>query len=287
MKATRRRNAYHFARTPHWLAGHALAGVLLVIFLIAGFWQLSRHGEVRDRNAVISEREDMRPLDADRFFEAVLDAGLTEELRYRSVGLPVVRFDWHEAVLIRNRSFDGLPGCHLAVPAAATSSDSVEQFGVLVVAGWLPPPGCANVSGDVTESRELVISRLTEAGEITGRIRTSQQRGLLGPADPAEGELTTLARVDVERINRQTTLDLVPVYVEVISAARPSGSMIELNPDCCGISPVPLPPPELNAGPHLGYALQWFSFALVAIVGYTLVLRHQARTGESEQIADD
>ena len=281
------RDSYRFARTTRWLAGHALAGVLLVIFLVAGFWQLSRHNEVRERNSVISEREDMRPLDADRFFEAVLDAGLTEELQYRSVALAVVRFDWHEAVLIRNRSLDGVPGCHLAVPAAATSSDSVEQFGVLVVAGWLPQRGCAIVSGDETESRELVIFRLTEPAEITGRIRTSQQRGLLGPADPAEGELTTLARVDVERISRQTTLDLVPVYVEVTSAARPGGSMIELNPDGRGISPVPLPMPELDAGPHLGYALQWFSFAAVAIVGYPLVLRHQARRGESEQIADD
>ena len=277
---------YSFARAPIWLAGHALAGGLLVVFLIAGFWQLSRHGEVRGRNAAAAERMEMPPLDADRFFEAVSDPQLRAELEYRTVTLPVERVDWHEAVQIRNRSLGGVAGCHLAVPAAAISDDSAEPFGVLVIAGWLPQSGCATASVDASVSDDVVL-RLPDSGHITGRIRTSQERGLLGPADPAEGRLATLARVDVDRIDRQTALDLLGVYVEVTGAAGPNGAPIELNPDEVGISPVPLPPPELDAGPHLGYTFQWFSFAAVAIVGYTFVLRHQARKGESEQIADD
>ncbi|WP_419551423.1 SURF1 family protein [Candidatus Poriferisodalis sp.] len=276
---------YHFARTPRWLAGHALAGVLLAIFLIAGFWQLNRHGEQRDRNAAVAERQDMRALDADRFFEAVLDAGLRAELEYRLVSLPIARFDFHEAVQIRNRSLDGLPGCHFAVPAAATSNDSAEPLGVLVVAGWLPQRACtALLDGEIA----VYATRLPLASQIDGRIRLSQERGLLGPSDPAQGQLDSLARTDVGRIDQQTTLDLVPVYVEVVSAASADGSSIPLGESLPGLSvPVPVPPPELAAGPHLGYALQWFSFAAVAIVGYSLVLRHQARRGESEQIADD
>lgn len=277
---------YSFARKPIWLAGHALAGGLLVIFVIAGFWQLSRHGEVRDRNAAILERQDMPALDADRFFEAVADPEAIDQLEYRAVSLAVERFDWNEAVQIRNRSLDGIAGCHLAVPAAAIPGDSAEPFGVLVVAGWLPQSVCATASVGASASDDVAL-RLADSGHITGRIRTSQERGLLGPADPAEGRLGTLARVDVDRIDRQTTLDLVPVYVEVTGAAGPNGSPIELNPDDAGISPVPLPPPELDAGPHLGYTIQWFSFAAVAVVGYTLVLRHQARKGESEEIVDD
>ena len=35
-----------------------------------------------------------------------------------------------------------------------------------------------------------------------------------------------------------------------------------------------LPPPELNNGPHLSYAVQWFSFALVALVGAVIFLWH-------------
>ncbi|WP_423916318.1 SURF1 family protein [Candidatus Poriferisodalis sp.] len=298
---------YHFARTPRWLAGHALAGVLLVIFLIAGFWQLSRHNEVRERNSVIAERQAMPPLDEDRFFDAMSDTETIDQLEYRSVSLAMVDFDWDESVLIRNRSLGGVAGCHLALPAETASTNSDESYGVLVVAGWLPEPGCGTTRGSEAGSTDVIAIRLATPTPITGRIRTSQERGLLGPTDPAEGQLSSLARVDVERIERQTTLDLVPVYVERIdhrdavdiapvrfedvNAMTPTGETLawgeDTAPDLIMLTPVPLPPPELDAGPHLGYTLQWFSFALVAIVGYTLVLRHQARRGESEQIADD
>ena len=277
---------YSFARKPIWLAGHALAGGLLVICVIAGFWQLSRHAEVRDRNAAILERQEMQPLDVDRFFEAAADSQLLAELEYRTVNLPVERFDWNETVLIRNRSLDGLPGCHIAVPAATTSNDSAESSGVLLVAGWLPQQTCEPQSS--SEAR-VWATRLTEPSQVTGRVRLSQERGWLGPSDPDQGRLESLARTDVERIDQQTTLRLVHMYVEVVSATREDGVRLALGRTLANgtPAPVPLPPPELDAGPHLGYTIQWFSFAAIAVVGYTLVLRHQARKGESERIADD
>ncbi len=278
---------YSFARKPIWLAGHALAGGLLVIFVIAGFWQLSRHNEVSDRNAAITERQDMQPLDAGGFFEAVSHTDLADELEHRLVTLPVDRDGWsyrYEAVQIRGRSLNGLPGCHFASPVAAASSDSDEPHGVLLVEGWLPQRTCtAWLDGEIG----VIGSRLPRASQITGRIRFSQERGRFGPTDPAQGRLESLARTDVERIDQQTTLDLAPVYLELVSARAASGSRIKLGASMPGLA-VPQPvPPELDAGPHLGYTVQWFSFAAVAIVGYTLVLRHQARKGESEQIADD
>ena len=276
---------YRFARRPIWLAGHALAGSLLVIFVIAGFWQLSRHNEVRDHNAAITERQDMQAMDADRFFEAVADAETVDRMEQRQVILPVERFDWDDSVLIRNRSFWGQPGCHIALPAA-TALGNAESLGVLLVAGWLPQRACEPQPGN--EVRAWA-TRLTGPSLVTGRIRTSQERGLLGPIDPAEGRLASLARVDVQRIDEQTALDLVPVYVEVMSAVTADEVRLPLGTPLANGTPTPSPlsPPELDAGPHLGYTFQWFSFAAVAIVGYTLVLRHQARKGESEQVADD
>ena len=280
---------YSFARKPIWLAGHALAGGLLVIFVIAGFWQFSRHNEVRDRNAAIVERMKMRPLGADRFFEAVSDPHSIEQLEYRTVMLPVTRFDGRDAVLIRNRSLMGVAGCHVAIPAEVPSSEGTEYLGVLVVAGWFPSQTCEQMLVEVPDRLPGVVTPLTATAAFEGRIRLSQMRGWLGPADPAQGRLESMARVDIERIDLQTDLDLAPVYVEAIRFANPDGSAIEPSRDAAeGIAVLQfIRPPELDAGPHLGYTFQWFSFAAVAIVGYTLVLRHQARKGDSEQIADD
>ena len=280
---------YSFARTPRWLAGHALAGGLLAVFLIAGFWQLSRHNEVRDRNAVIAERQDMGALDAERFFDALAEPSDADRLEHRSVGLPIVGADWHESVQIRNRSLSGRAGCHIAVPMETASNDSEAPLGVLVTVGWLPQRACASLlAGNIGVFQH----RIPPVGQITGRIRLSQERGLLGPADSAQGRLDSLARTNVERIDQQTTLKLAPVYVEITGAVDENGSAVRLGTwpgDPGDVLPTlePLPPPQLDAGPHLGYTFQWFSFAAVAVVGYTLVLRHQARKGESQQIADD
>jgi len=35
--------------------------------------------------------------------------------------------------------------------------------------------------------------------------------------------------------------------------------------------------PALDNGPHLSYAIQWFSFAVIAVVGTILLLKKQAR----------
>lgn len=48
--------------------------------------------------------------------------------------------------------------------------------------------------------------------------------------------------------------------------------------------PVALPPPELDNGPHLGYAIQWFIFATIGLVGWgTLLLRGGSGSGGPKQ----
>lgn len=50
--------------------------------------------------------------------------------------------------------------------------------------------------------------------------------------------------------------------------------------------PAPLPPlPEqLGEGNHLLYAIQWFSFIGIVLIGYAALLRRSARSGE---VGDD
>ena len=37
--------------------------------------------------------------------------------------------------------------------------------------------------------------------------------------------------------------------------------------------PVPVPPPTLDEGPHLSYAVQWFIFAAAVLLGWVLAVR--------------
>jgi surfeit locus 1 family protein len=49
---------------------------------------------------------------------------------------------------------------------------------------------------------------------------------------------------------------------------------IVLEGDASTELPVPLPPPEFeDEGSHLAYAIQWFGFTLIAVVGYGFLLR--------------
>jgi cytochrome oxidase assembly protein ShyY1 len=41
--------------------------------------------------------------------------------------------------------------------------------------------------------------------------------------------------------------------------------------------PVLPEPPQVSLGPHLGYAAQWFLFALVVLLGYPALLRRNLR----------
>ena len=43
-----------------------------------------------------------------------------------------------------------------------------------------------------------------------------------------------------------------------------------------------LPPPaNIGMGPHLFYALQWWSFIAIALIGYLVLVRREARTREA------
>lgn len=239
---------YAFAKTPRWIAAHLLFAVLLTIFVSAGFWQLSRYQTRKDLNTSITSRQDIAvvpigPLLAD------LDPSQAE---YRTVSATGAYFG--PSVIVRSRSLNGQPGCHVL------STLAIEGGSALVVnRGWLPLDVC---EGDKAES----FGPTETVTQLTGRIRLTQTRGRFGPIDPPDGVLAVMARVDVERLQQQIGVRLHPVYVEQITPTDPD-------------LPIGLPPPETDGGPHLGYTVQWFAFAMVSIVGYPLVLRKQAQEG--------
>ena len=249
---------YRFALRPRWVLSHLFVLALATGMITAGFWQLSRLQEKKDRNAVVRERtaESAVPV-AD--LAAPGDEDGADAIEYRRVEASGTYLADDE-VLVRSRSNGGSPGSWVLTPL-----DLGDGTAVVVNRGWIPNSG----------QHEAVPERYRAPdGEVAvaGLVRAPETRGRLGPRDPDAGRLTSLARADVARLDQQVDADLMPLYVQMTSQEPPAASG----------APRPVPAPELDEGPHLSYAIQWFIFASIALVGYPLILRRRARELEVE-----
>jgi surfeit locus 1 family protein len=232
-----------FLRSPVWVAGHALALAVVVAFVNLGLWQLRRLDEVREHNATVSARlaEPPRPLAT-----VLADVGAdAEELAYRRVTVSG-QYRPDEEILLSTRSYRGAPGHHLLTPLETAAGE-----GVIVDRGWVPyelddPPVAAAAPG---------------SGEVT-------VTGVLFPPQPSPSggrdRVEFLRQVDLDRLGRQVSIDLAPVYV--LAQDEPSQAL-----------PRPAELPTLDEGNHLSYAVQWFLFAGVVAVGYPLLIRRRIR----------
>jgi surfeit locus 1 family protein len=227
------------------VVAHLVVLALAVLFVRLGLWQLERLDARRLENAVAEQRYTSDPLDL-----SVLVAGAGEDLESLTYRRTVVTgvFDPANEVLIRSQVFRGTAGFHVVTPLVGEDGRAV-----LVNRGWVP----------LVFDQVPVTRALPPEGVVTveGWIRPTRERQSLGPVDPEEGRLVALSRVDIARIQRQIPYELAPVYVILVGE---QGEKL----------PVPVKPPTFDdEGPHLGYAIQWFSFAIIGLVGYVALLR--------------
>jgi len=163
-----------------------------------------------------------------------------DDLEFRAA-LVTGTFDPAQQVYVVNRSSDGLPGVHVVTLLAT-------DFGDLAVnRGFVP--------------RRLYLEGVADTWappvgevEVEGLLRASgTSRG--GHGDEVE-------RVDAADLSARWDTLLPPVHLD----AEPLGDV-----------PYALPAPDLGEGPHLSYAVQWFVFTTIGLVGYPLVLVRLAR----------
>jgi surfeit locus 1 family protein len=232
--------------SPRWVLGHALVAAICVLFVNLGFWQVRRLEDRRLENMVVSSRLDASPVQIE---ELIAGAGTDlESLEFRSV-VATGAFDPSEEVLVRSQVHAGTAGWHVITPLVLSDGRAV-----LVNRGWVPlemdavPVPVAPPAGQVT---------------ITGWVGLTQERRTGGAVEP-EGRLTRIARIDVNRLDDQMPSALVPVYI----VANGSGESL----------PIEVARPDLSdEGPHLMYAIEWFSFAVIGLVGYFFLMRRAAR----------
>lgn len=249
---------YRFALRPKWILSHLFVLALVVAMMSAGFWQLRRLDQRKDRNRRIEQRTSLAVAPVDSLMK-VGDPDGVADLEFRRVEARG-QYLTDEQILVRSRSLDGAPGSWVVAPLRLTNGTVVA-----VNRGWIPNSG---------QFESVPAANAAPEGDVTvlGVVRRSETRGRFGPIDPADGHLSNLARLDVARLDAQVPGAMLPGYIQLEAQAPPLRTA----------DPKPVPRDALGEGPHLNYAVQWFTFTTIAIAGYPLILRRRARELEKE-----
>jgi cytochrome oxidase assembly protein ShyY1 len=245
-----------------YLVGHVVVVVLAGLFVTAGFWQLDRLHQVRASNAVVRSRMASPPVPIDRVLQP--DAAAPGAASYRRVTVSG-RYDQSRQVLIEFRSYSGNPGDYLMTPLVTPSGSAI-----LVNRGWIP-------LSNTPLQQVRGLQPLTGQVRVTGILFPSEKSGP-APKDAAAGIVET-TRIDLARLERRFDSVLYPAYLQLTSQ----------DPRQAGTYPVVLPVPQLSEGPHLSYAIQWFMFTAIGLIGWPIVLRRSRRdrTGSPDRTLSD
>jgi surfeit locus 1 family protein len=229
---------------PLRLTRAGIAGTLLALAAAAvcarlGVWQLDRLAQRRERNAAIEERLGRAPL---TLHDLPAD---TAGLLFRTVTIEG-EYDVARSIVLRGRALHGAPGVHVLTPLRLPGGAAV-----LVNRGWVPSPDAATV--------ELAAIPPPAPGGLRGLALPYPADGKAVAEDGGFRRTWTL--LDLTALRRQFPYALADFYVQALPVDTAEAATV----------PRPLPPPELDDGPHLGYAVQWFAFATIALVGWTTI----------------
>lgn len=234
---------------PRLIASHLLVLAVAAGCVGAGLWQWDRLQQVREHNALTEERMAADPVDLAELTDGPVD---TEALEYRRVEATGT-FRPHEEVVQRNQSHQGSQGLYVLTPFELDDGTPV-----LVLRGWVP----TGFDEPPLEQAPPPEGRVS----LTGLLEPSVDQPGFGARDPEEGTLERVFHADTSRLDRQVEGELFPLVLRLLEPAPTDGGL-----------PRPLGEPELDEANHLSYTVQWFSFALLALVTYGAWLVRRVR----------
>lgn len=236
----------------------ALAALTVAAVCIRlGFWQLDRLQQRRTYNAAVQAAMELPPLQLDSIGADSISRDLDAFL-YRSA-TATGRFCTRNAVLLRGRTDTGRPGVHLVIPMRLDDG----RF-LLVNRGWLYAP-----DGATADPRPYLPDVRSSVQGLLQRIPSENVDAQPLTVEAGDSSFQTYRRLDYARISAELPGLLFPLYLEATpDSARRTAE-----------GPRPVPMPMLDEGPHFGYAVQWFSFAAIALLG-PLVFVFVRRSGK-------
>jgi surfeit locus 1 family protein len=239
-----------------WWWATLLVILLTAVFIRLGIWQLDRRQQRLASNAAYVAQISQSPLALDPSYvtadpEDLVNRAATAQGRY----------DYEQQILLTQQFWLGRPGAHLVTPLVFDDG----QTAVLVDRGWIPAPD--SEGGDASQYDEAGLQ------SIEGTVQRSQ---LLpgGRTSQVNEPQKSWYRIEIGAIQAQMPYRLLPFY---LVQNPPDGVQDEL-PYRVAVEF------DLSEGPHLGYAIQWFLFAVVLVAGYTrFVSTQDGRTPPREK----
>jgi len=221
-----------------------IMGIMLPLFLALGFWQIDRAQQKRSLASNMESRRKLPP--------AALEQDLTaEEAVFRSFTVEG-KFIADGQILIANRKHLGQSGFHVITPLRIADSDRL----LLINRGWVAaqqnqPPQVATPAGRVSLSGEANIPS-PPAIELEFDLHASRSWPFL----------------TLENYRTWSGQETWP-FILLLSPDAPHGFVRSWE--------------QARPGPgmHLGYAVQWFAFALVSLA-FWLRLSLKRRPGNAE-----
>lgn len=224
-----------------------LAVVSAAVFVRLGIWQLHRLGERRAQNAVIAARQNAPERDVSGL--SLNDTTALRFRRVRIVGAP----DYEHELIFAARSHNGAPGVNLLTPVRLAGRDTA----VLVNRGWVYAPDGATIDEMRFRERDSVF--VGYADEYPSATGTSYA-----------GKPTVLARLGADVAARALPYPIARFYVIALGDSTGAADR-----------PARLTVPPLDEGPHASYAIQWFSFAAIALAGAGFVVKQARDAGRA------
>ncbi len=217
----------------------AVIALVAAVCLRLGFWQLERLRERRAENRIA---------EAARALPEVAMSGRADgSLAHRRVRATGV-YDPGGEIVLRGQSHRERPGVVVVTPLRVRGQGTA----VLVARGFVPSADAVSVSAVPP----------AESGEVTvrGIALPLGEREDDGAMLERPGAGTTWKGLDRSAIEARLGYPVSSVYLVQSPDSAAAGS------------PRRLEPPALDDGPHLSYAIQWFAFAVIALVGAAALL---------------
>ncbi len=227
-----------------WIFTTLLVLAAAAVCIRLGIWQLDRLDQRRAFNNQVETMRAAPQLDLNQSVPADISS-----MEWRAVTVSG-KYDFENQLALRNMYNGDQYGYHLVTPLLFNGT------AVLVDRGWISP--------------DADWRSFDEPGEITvsGQLRLGSGKPAIGgvaDALPAVGEkLVIWNNFDMAHMIPQFPYPILIVYLQ------PNADVADTIP------PIPYQPViELTEGTHFGYALQWFSFATILLIGYPFFLRKQ------------